>query len=75
MSKEIAAYSGNGIIHRNERNDLQLYIPIWMEGVRHKTVHTLLFYLHKAEKETKRTYAVKNKNIDYHCVGGGKGWE
>lgn len=39
-----------------------------MEEARHKIVYTLLFYLHKAQKERKLTHAVSNQNIGYHCV-------
>lgn len=43
-----------------------------MKEARHKIVHTLLFYLHKTQYDRKLTYAVRNQNIGYHCVGGGK---
>lgn len=48
---------------------------MWMEEARQKIVYTLLFYLHKAQKERKLTHAVSNQNIGYHCIGGGKEWE
>lgn len=52
------------------------YIPtMWMEKARHKIVYTLLFYLHKTQKERKLIHTVSNQNIGYYCIGGGKEWE
>lgn len=55
MSKEIAAYSGNGIIHRNERNDLQLYIPIWKESDTKQCIPYYFICTKQKRKQNERT--------------------
>lgn len=43
-----------------------------MEEARHKIVYTLLYYLHKAQKERKLTHAVSNQNIGFIVLVGGR---